>query len=252
MRVLQITIVKILSLLTMLAGAILVAVTSSATVRGWLEPYVIPEGSIWLGSWLGTLLGGLVFLVGLLGLLPVVKPKRLKKTISFAGSHGEVTIQLDSVEATLARMVSRMPVVKKIWVRIIPSEDNHRARVAADVWVYKNADRTSAREITNSIMEHLMDTAVNILGVEEITAVDVNVRGIIPGKVSSSKSTNEETPKKSEIAHAPAASPPDEAVPTPADAEDPDRETPADVTEEHGAEAEGGPGRTESTESNEG
>jgi len=57
----------------------------------------------------------------------------------------------------------------------------------------------AAREITNDIMEHLMDTAVNILGVEEITAVDVNVRGIIPAKVSSHKAANEEeTQKKSE------------------------------------------------------
>ena len=199
MRVLQIAIVKLLSLLTMLSGGALVAVWFSATVRALIEPYTVLEDSIWLGTRLGAILGGLIFLVGFLGLLPLMKPKRIKSTISFSGSHGEVTIQLDSVEATLARVVSKMPFVKKIWVRVIPSEDNHRAHVSADVWIYKNAESTSAREITNAIMEHLMDTAVNILGVEEITAVDVNVRGIIPAKISSHKAANEEeVPKKSE------------------------------------------------------
>jgi len=239
MRVLQITIVKILSLLTMLGGGLLLTVCTSTTVRSWIE-FRLPLEESWLGTGigliLGSVLGGLIFLVGFMGLLPVMKPKRSKNTISFSGSHGEVTIELDSVEATLARVVNKMPVVKKIWVRVTPSEDNHRAHVSADVWIYKNADNSSAREITNRIMDHLMDTAVNILGVEEITAVDVNVRGIVPTKVSAPKAADEEEiAKKNEDPKPSAEATPESDAPSESSE---DASNPSDAPETQGTDTE--------------
>jgi len=143
MRVLQIAIVKLLSGLTMLSGGALVAV--------WVQRHRTRVDRALHGSRGLDLLGDVArgrpgwtdLSGGFSGPAALDESKTDKSTISFSGSHGEVTIQLDSVEATLARVVSKMPFVKKIWVRVIPSEDNHRAHVSADVWIYKNAESTS-------------------------------------------------------------------------------------------------------------
>ena len=175
MRTIQIIIVKLVSLLAIVAGAGIVALRLNETLLERFLNFFI-EGRVWLD--LGPFAGVLVLLLGLLALMPLSKPRR-KRTISFPGHHGEVTIQLDSVESTLSRVVGKMPEVKKIWVKVIPSEDNHRAQVAAEVMMYKGAQAAGAREIANRICDYLADTAVNILGVEDVTTVNLTVRGII-------------------------------------------------------------------------
>lgn len=127
--------------------------------------------------------GALLMSVGLLGLLPFRRFRVGSKVISFQGAYGSVVIQLDSVEATLNRVVGKMPEVKKITVNLLPAEDNRRVRIMADVLLYKDL-KAGARETANRVSQYIADTAINILGVEEVTAVDLNVRGIIVEQVA--------------------------------------------------------------------
>ena len=61
----------------------------------------------------------------------------------------------------------------------MPSEDGKRAQVTADVVINKGSEHVGARAIANRISDYLAQTAVDILGVEDVTTVDLNVRGIV-------------------------------------------------------------------------
>jgi len=126
----------------------------------------------------GFTIGVVIAVISVPALLPLRKPRR-KKTISFAGSQGQVAIELDSVETTLNRVVGKMQEVKRIAVTVVPSDDSRRAQVLADVVINKGPEAVGARTIANRISDYLAETAVDILGVEDVTTVDLTVRGIV-------------------------------------------------------------------------
>ena len=173
MRIVHILVFKLLSLLALAAGVLLIAMYFHAPLADNVGVFV---GDHW--AQLAPVLGALLFILGLLGLLPLSRTKRLN-TISFPGEYGEVTIHLDSIEATLNRIVSKMPEVKKLQVHLIPSEDNRRAEVTGKLWIYKGSEAVGVSEIIGKIQKHLRDTAVNILGVDEIVMGKLDVPGII-------------------------------------------------------------------------
>ncbi len=199
MKIVQIIVAKLVSLLVLVGGALMLAMWFDEDVYTAVKGFLLED--VWYRF--GIACGVGLIIMGLLALLPLAKPGR-KSTISFPGTHGEVTIQLDSVEETLSRVVSKMPEVKKISVRVTPSEDNHRAQVTADVLMYKGAGSPGAREIANRISDYLADTAVNVLGVEDVTTVNLNVRGIIVGGAEPSIARTKTEPAKEP---APAAEP---------------------------------------------
>jgi len=191
MRILHIVVFKLVSLLALAAGVLLIAMyfndasfTQSVTFVDTYWEQLAPVG------------GALLLILGLLGLLPLSRKKRLS-TISFPGEYGEVTIHLDSIEATLNRIVSKMPEVKKISVRLIPSEDNRRAEVTGSLWIYKGSEAVGVSEIVGKVQKHLRDTAINILGVEEIVMGKLDVPGIIVSASTAKAAPPEE--KKVEV-----------------------------------------------------
>ena len=175
MRIVQSVILKLLGLLVLIGSALLISMWFNEDVYA----HVLQDGKALFHTLYGPIIGIVLFLVALVGIAPMFRTKRPRSTISFPGIRGDVTIELDSVEANLSRVVSKMPEVKKIKVKVVPSEDNRRAVVSADVLMYKGSSGASAHETANRISEFLMDAAVNILGVEEVTKVNLNVRDII-------------------------------------------------------------------------
>ncbi len=175
MRIVQSVILKLLGLLVLIGSALLISMWFNEDVY----VQVLQDGKALFHTLYGPVIGIVLFLVAFVGIVPVCRAKRPRSTISFPGIRGDVTIELDSVEANLSRVVSKMPEVKKIKVKVVPSEDNRRAVVSADVLMYKGSGGASAHETANRISEFLMDAAVNILGVEEVTKVNLNVRDII-------------------------------------------------------------------------
>ena len=173
MRIVHILVFKLLSLLVLAAGVLLMAMYFQPPLYERVIAFV---GERW--AQLAPVGGALLFILGLLGLLPLSRKKR-PNTISFPGEYGEVTIHLDSIEATLNRIVSKMPEVKKISVRLIPSEDSRRAEVTGSLWIYKGSEAAGVSEIVGKVQKHLRDTAINILGVEEIVMGKLDVPGII-------------------------------------------------------------------------
>mgnify|MGYP000950549119 CR=1 FL=1 len=202
MRILQNLILKLLGLLTLVGGVGLAAmwwnegIYALAIQHGkelFQTPYYAPAAAAAL------------IVLAFVGIMPLKKKKRPRNTISFPGIRGDVSIELDSVEANLGRVIGKMPEVKKIKVKVAPSEDNRRAVVSADVLMYKGASGVSAHEIANRIAEFLNDAAVNILGVDEVTKVNLNVRDIIVNaKQLAAVKQREAQPKLEETTPAPA------------------------------------------------
>ena len=189
MRIVHIVVFKLLSLVVLAAGVLLVAMYFQAPLYEQVTAFI---GERW--AQLAPVAGALLFILGLLGLLPLSRKKR-PNTISFPGEYGEVTIHLDSIEATLNRIVSKMPEVKKISVRLIPSEDSRRAEVTGSLWIYKGSEAAGVSEIVGKVQKHLRDTAINILGVEEIVMGKLDIPGIIvsvtPAKPAPAAETKE-------------------------------------------------------------
>jgi hypothetical protein len=122
--------------------------------------------------------GALGIIIAFIGIFPWRKRKRELKTISFAGVHGNVVIQLDSVENTINRAVGKLPEVKKVSVTVVPTEDARKVRVTADVTLHKAAG-VGARETGDIVSAFISETTRRILGSDEVMAIDLNVRGIL-------------------------------------------------------------------------
>lgn len=169
MKMVQTVVYKLLALIALAVGSVLV----SAPVCPYCQSLV---GSAMCCPYM-TYIGGVLAVMGLIALYPS-SHRRKHKTISFPGIHGDVVIELDSVEATLNRVIGRKPEVKRIKVTVDPSEDNRKAKVTADVVLYKGVG-TSAREAANRVSNYVSDAAVHILGVEDVTEINLNIRGIL-------------------------------------------------------------------------
>jgi len=175
MRTIQVVLQKVLSAWVLAIGVVLIGFRKS-DIMEWGWAYAIVRGLD--GRYIHIAIGAALTLIGLLALLPLMRLRRKDKVIRFPGTHGEVVIQLDSVEASLNRVIGKVSGVKKISVNVVPTEDASKVRIAANVWLYKDAG-SSARGLADRISESIGTTAANILGLEEVAVVDLNVRGIV-------------------------------------------------------------------------
>lgn len=111
-----------------------------------------------------------IFAVLAAGLGWTLLPRNLwqrDREISFSGSHGEVSIALEPVEATLNRVVQRLPDVKWIELQIIPLEGMNKVRVVGKAILYKDAD-SDARMVTARVLNFITLHTRKILGVSNI------------------------------------------------------------------------------------
>jgi len=131
-------------------------------------------GAVW------PLAGLLLLACGVMGLLSARAKRSPAKSISYPGTHGDVIIQLDSVEANLNRVLGKLREVKWISVTVHPDEERGKARVSAEVKLVKGPDE-SAAQTANRVSDRLADIAANLLGVDEVTHVDMIVKGISLG-----------------------------------------------------------------------
>lgn len=113
--------------------------------------------------------GGVIVLVGLTLLWMVLVPKRRPRSVSFIGTHGEVTIELEPVEATLERVAMKLPEVKNISIALRPLEGNGRIKVEGVAILEKSAD-DDARMITARVQNFLQIHTRKIVGLQEVEA----------------------------------------------------------------------------------
>lgn len=115
------------------------------------------------------ILGGIVAFLGLLVFMSlfVRGKKRIRRTISFTGTHGDVTIELEHVEGVLVRVARKLPEVKDISIRLEPTDARSRVLVMADCVLMKDAE-AEARQVTDRVQEYITIHTRKILGVHEV------------------------------------------------------------------------------------
>lgn len=123
-------------------------------------------------------LGIALIVIALIGLIPWPKPSRDRRKIAFKGAHGNVSIQLDSVEQTLNRAARKITEAKRINARITPSDNARNVHIQADVTLRKPAN-VSAREVEAKVSEFIVDQTKRILGEETAVTADLNIVDII-------------------------------------------------------------------------
>ncbi|HOD52455.1 MAG TPA: hypothetical protein PLM14_15500 [Candidatus Hydrogenedentes bacterium] len=138
-------------------------------------------------------LGCLLIVVAIVGLVPWPQRARERRKIAFKGAHGNVSIQLDSVEQTLNRATRKITEAKRINARITPSDNARNVHIQADVTLRKPAN-VSAREVEAKVSEFIVDQTKRILGDETAVTADLNIVDIIIE--DSDRPTSEAAPKQ--------------------------------------------------------
>lgn len=113
---------------------------------------------------------GVIFVV--LGLVVAISyvmggKKKRRKSITYAGAHGDVTIELESVEGVIEKVAKKLPEVTAISIQLEPTDARSRVMVLAEAWLEKNAD-TDARQVTDRVQEYIKQHTRKILGVQEV------------------------------------------------------------------------------------
>ena len=113
-------------------------------------------------------------------LLPVrIWPGRKESNITFAGNHGEVTVDLEPVERTLETVIQRLHEVKRVHdVRLKPlgnkKEPKNKVQATVYVTLIKDAN-ADARRITERVNSFIQSHTRRILGIQDVE-VKLNVR----------------------------------------------------------------------------
>lgn len=105
--------------------------------------------------------------MGVLAFLPLVPGRRKDREVSFHGTHGEVTIELQHIEDTLEAVVAKLPDVKTISISLKPQETPGQVKVFAVAVLRKDAD-TDARLITARVNSFIRTHTQKILGLQDV------------------------------------------------------------------------------------
>jgi len=115
--------------------------------------------------------GGVLFVLGLIVFISLFLrgKKGRRRSISFAGMHGEVTIELEHIEGVIENVARKLPEVRAIGIRLEPTEARSRVLVLADAVLMKDAD-AEARQVTDRVQDYIKQHTRKILGVQEVLA----------------------------------------------------------------------------------
>jgi len=125
----------------------------------------------------------LLALVALVRLLGPSESGRMKRSIVFASSLGEVRVAIDTIERYLSRVGMDIPDVQKLVPQVQGVDEGNRVSVDATVHVTLGRN---VREVSEQIAEHIATQLKSILGVTEVGNINVNVREVQPPEMERS------------------------------------------------------------------
>ena len=142
------------------------------------------------GLWFTASIVAIVF--GIYGFAPRSTKWRKPKKISYEGPHGEVQIQLDTVEHSLNQVLARMPEIKRINVKVEPHDGGRRALIRAEVILLQRPGQ-NARALASLVTDYIAETASKLLGLEDLATIELKVTGIVVNSKKSSKAIRKES-----------------------------------------------------------
>lgn len=154
-------------MITIAAGLLLIV-----SVSGWYglkektELYLSEQLNSPTGVWTGFCL----VVLGLLFLYLRIKAEVKQKTISFDNPEGEVTISVKAIEEFIKKVGYEFHNVIEMVPIIIPVRDGLKIKVKTSLETGSNVPRL-AESIQNTIKSRMQ----NILGIENVTKVEVHI-----------------------------------------------------------------------------
>lgn len=124
----------------------------------------------------GSIAGAVLVLLGGYGFLPRLSSKK-EKVITYRGAHGDIALQLKPIRKVLLKVMRKMPEVYSMKLAVKPDADGRRACITADV-VLRNSAALGARRCARMVADCLTATARDVLGLEDLSAVRVNIKGV--------------------------------------------------------------------------
>lgn len=176
MKIIQIALLKLVSACVLLLGIVLLAalVTDGFPVIDQARvEYLSWPPFFRMAAW--VIAGVALIFIGFIGLMPWGRKRRARQ-VSFAGPHGDVFYDLDSIENTINRVVGRMPEVKSIASHVALADDR-RVEVSADVVL--NPPGVSARDAASLVSRQIERAAEQMLGEDGVTKVVLHIKKIL-------------------------------------------------------------------------
>ncbi len=103
---------------------------------------------------------------------------RASRKIEFQSKHGYIVIELDSVQKSLQKAMSKLPEVKDISLKVLPSDNDRKVRIVADAVVNKPPG-AGIRETASNLEDKLAASAKRMLGVDDIASLDLNISRVL-------------------------------------------------------------------------
>ncbi len=168
MRIVQRIILYVLALAA-IAGGIALVIAPVPELYQQVIPYIPSYHGV------GRIAVGCA--VAALCIFAILPLGRRRRKISFEGPHGNIAIELESVENTLRKNISKLPSVRKAALQLVPDKKSRTVRVKADVHLIKPGGGSTC-DATTQLNEEIARHARQLLGPDEVSGVDLGVKGI--------------------------------------------------------------------------
>jgi len=117
--------------------------------------------------------------VGVIGIgMTLINRTSNSRKIEFQSRHGYIVIELDSVQTSLQKAMSKLPEIKNISLRVFPADNDRKVRIVADAVVIKPPG-AGIRETASNLEDKLADAAKRMLGVDDIASLDLNISRVL-------------------------------------------------------------------------
>lgn len=181
MKLFQRIVLVLLAVAALGAGIALIALPFSEQAMGIVVSYF--ENSFWrMGA------GIVLAAFALFALLPF-GGMRPPTQIVVPSPNGNIVIHLAPVEVSMTRTLGKLPIIKKAHLRVMPTDENRKVRIAAQVALKKPAG-ASAVETTERLREYIDKLGRRILGATEVTTVELVVTNLLVDPTQTAESLN--------------------------------------------------------------
>lgn len=160
-------------------GTVVLGIVLILSVSGWYDLRERMDLTVanLLNSSTGIWTGLIMVMLGLLFLGMRVRAGRTTRSISFDNPEGEVTVSIKAIEDFVRRVGQEFSQVLDLDPTILPS--NGGIKIAAETTLIAG---TNVPRLAESIQSNIKTKMQNVLGIENVTSVEIHVSKLVTKK----------------------------------------------------------------------
>ena len=176
----KLLLMKVCSVLVLVQGALLLAwYLGVAPINEYVVRYYgeLMQNDMVQPLLIQVMVCAVLIVVGLIAFLPSLPNRSLRRSVVIATEHGQVAVQLEALRPALMRVLRKMPEVRKVKLELKPTKGRHKARIIAHISLRQQAS-LDVRQHVDLVTQHIADTTLKLLGLENLADIEVIVDGI--------------------------------------------------------------------------